>query len=96
MTNANEMLEEKMNRMLAEKVAKDHAVEVTPEQIMKEAQFLWGWAKSKPITRVSKDSTFFSKGKLMTQLYPAMVQGLLDGGYATGTTRSFVMNKPSK
>ena len=91
-----ETASEMMDRMIAKKVKEDLAVKVTPAEVAKEALFLQGWAKSARISKLSPESTFYTKGKLMVKLYPAMVEALLRDGHAVGTERAFVMVKPAK
>lgn len=80
-----------LDKMLAKQEAANAKVKVTKAEIKEQAQFLLGWAKSKQITHY--DSTFYKSGKWMCKMVPAMVQGLLDAGYVTGTKTSFKVNK---
>lgn len=55
------------------------------EQALKEASFLKGWSKGKPIIRVSEDSTFWQCGKYMTKITFKEANALQKYGLATLT-----------
>jgi len=82
-----------LDQMLEENARENEKVKVTQKQIEQQAKFLLGWARDKRISRLQRGSTFYSKGKLMTKLYPAEVRGLLAQGYAAGNEESFTMVK---
>lgn len=63
--------------------AREAAVEVTPEGVEREVQFLRGWAKGKPIRRQSSDSTFWAAGRYMTKLPYPMVEAIVAAGLGT-------------
>lgn len=66
---------------------------LTDKQILKNAVFLDGWAKSKMISKISADSTFHKCGKWMTKIDAEMSAALRNAGYVVGTEWSFKVNR---
>lgn len=66
--------------------------------IKREADFLRGWSKGKPISPAypGSGSTFHKCGKWMTQLEPETVAALLESGLAVGTAAQFTVPKVTK
>lgn len=66
---------------------------VSREQALKQALFLDGWAKGKPITKAGDDTTFHKSGKWMTKIDPAMSTALREHGFAKGNQWQFRMDR---
>lgn len=79
-------MQELLDKMAAEN-RRDEAKRPAPKKVdvEREASFLKGWAKGKPIVRQSSDSTFWAAGKFMTKLDAKMADALVAAGFATLT-----------
>lgn len=66
---------------------------LTEQQILKNADFLDGWAKTKPISKLSADSTFHKCGKWMTKIDVEMSAALREAGYVVGSEWSFKVDR---
>jgi len=69
------------------------AKKLTELEILKAANFLDGWAKSKPISKISAESTFHKSGKWMTKIDTDMSEALREAGFAVGSVWSFKMDR---
>ena len=60
------------------------------EQLEKEAAFLRGWSKGKPIRLQRPGTTFWACGKWMTKMEQATVDALVAAGFAKATRMGWV------
>lgn len=65
------------------------SLEKPSDALLKEASFLLGWSKGKPIRPLGGGTTFHSCGKWMTKIEPKTVEQMLRFGLAEGSAGSF-------
>lgn len=72
---------------------RDAKVVVTQEDVVKEAKFLLGWAKSKEIVIDGNMTNYYRCGKFMSKILPKVVTAMMEQGLITGSKTRFKMNK---
>ncbi len=66
---------------------------LTEQQILKEANFLSGWAKAKEIKKLGGETTFHTSGKFMTKIDDEMSAALFAAEFVVGTKWKFKVDR---